>query len=83
MKAIRSQGLITFTLAVTCVFTHLPMQADVMVGAKLKERADAVVGLMAYMLTPDVTTGSLSLSDEPTGNPDIALSTLGGGFTMS
>lgn len=83
MKGIRSQTLITVSLAVTCAFTHLPTQADVLVGAKLKERADAVLGLMAFMLTPDVTTGSLSLSDEPTGNPDIALSTLGGGFTMS
>jgi hypothetical protein len=83
MKAIRCQTLSAVALAITCVFTHLPTQADELVGANLKKRADAIVGLMSFMLTPDVTTGSISLSDEPTGNPDIALTTLGGGFTMS
>jgi len=83
MKAIRSQTLGAVALAVSCVFTHLPTQADELVGANLKKRADAIVGLMTFMLTPDITTGSISLSNEPTGNPDIALTTLGGGFTMS
>ena len=83
MKIMRSQILTVAALAATCMFAHLPAQADELVGARLKQRADAIVGLMSFMLTPDVTTGSLSLSDEPTGNPDIALTTLGGGFTMS
>ena len=83
MNAFRSQALSAVTLAITCVFTHLPTQADELVGANLKKRADAIVGLMSFMLTPDVTTGSISLSNEPTGNPDIALTTLGGGFTLS
>ena len=83
MKAICCKTLSAFALAVTCVFTPLPTQADVLVDANLKERANAIVGLMSFMLTPDVTTGSLSLSNNQTGNPDIALDTLGGGFTMS
>jgi hypothetical protein len=44
---------------------------------------NGVLALMGYMLTPDVTTGSLSISNTPTGNPDIAMTTIGGGFTMS
>ena len=83
MKVMRWQILAVAALSATCVLAHLPAQADELVGARLKQRADAIVGLMSFMLTPDVTTGSLSLSDEPTGNPDIALTTLGGGFTMS
>lgn len=63
----------------------MPLQtlAVELTGAKLKERTDAILGLMSFMLTPDVTTGSLSVSNEPTGNPDIFMVTLGGGATMS
>jgi hypothetical protein len=39
--------------------------------------------MMGLMLTPDVTTGSLSFSNEATGNPDFSMTSLGGGFTMS
>jgi hypothetical protein len=37
---------------------------------------------MGYMLTPDVTTGSLSISNDATGNPDFRMITAGGGFTV-
>lgn len=53
------------------------------VDANLQRRADAVLGLMGFMLTPDVTTGSLALADVDTGNPNLAMTTLGGGFTYS
>ena len=83
MSAIRSLPLNAVALATICMILHLPTQAGLLSDESLKKRADAVVGLMSFTLTPDVTTGSLSLSDEPTGNPDLALTTLGGGFTMS
>ena len=83
MNTISLQTFVVVVLAITCVVTPLPTQAEVLVGANLKKRADAVVGLMSFMLTPDVTTGSLSFSYESADNPDIALTTLGGGFTMS
>jgi hypothetical protein len=41
-----------------------------------------VLALMGYMLTPDVTTGSLGIANDATGNPDLRLSTLGGGVTV-
>jgi len=83
MNAFRFHILNAVILSIICMFTSLQTQADELLAANLKKRADAIVGLMSFMLTPDVTTGSIALSDEPTGNPDIALTTLGGGFTMS
>lgn len=83
MNAFRFHILNAVILSIICMFTSLQTQADELLAANLKKRADAIVGLMSFMLTPDVTTGSIALSDEPTGNPDVALTTLGGGFTMS
>lgn len=83
LSVIRSLALNTVVLAAICMIVHLPTQAGLLSDENLKRRLDAVVGLMSFTLTPDVTTGSLSLSDGPTDNPDIALTTLGGGFTMS
>ncbi len=59
------------------------VHADSLVDARVRERANAVLCLMSFALTPDVTTGSLSISDVPTDNPDLQMSTLGGGFTVS
>ncbi len=39
--------------------------------------------MMGLMLTPDATTGSLSFSNDATGNPDVSMTSLGGGFTTS
>jgi hypothetical protein len=52
-------------------------------GERVQKRMNGVLALMGYMLTPDVTTGSLSISNEPTGNPDIGMTSFGGGFTTS
>ena len=49
----------------------------------LQKQANGVLSLMGYMLTPDVTTGSLSITDASTGNPGLSMTSLGGGFTMS
>ena len=78
-----SPAIIVAALVAACVFTSLQAQAAVLTGAELQKRTQAILGLMGYSLTPDVTTGSLSLANAPTGNPDIAMTTLGGGFTLS
>ena len=57
--------------------------ASSLVGGDVQKRANGVLALMGYMLTPDVTTGSLAISNATTGNPDFGMSTLGGGFTVS
>jgi hypothetical protein len=51
------------------------------VGADVQKRANAVLAMMGYMLTPDVTTGALAIANDTTGNPDFKMSTIGGGFT--
>src|SRR5262245_64472722 len=48
----------------------------------LQKRANGVLALMGYMVTPDVTTGSLGISNNTTGNPDFRMTTVGGGFTL-
>lgn len=49
----------------------------------MQQRVNAALGVMSFALTPDVTTGSLSLNNAPSSNPDLAMTTLGGGATMS
>lgn len=57
--------------------------ADFRLGAgDLQKRANGVLALMGYMVTPDVTTGSLGISNDATGNPDFRMTTAGGGFTL-
>jgi hypothetical protein len=52
-------------------------------GVNLQKASNAVLSMMGLMLTPDVTTGSLSFSNDATGNPDFSMTSLGGGFTIS
>lgn len=58
-------------------------QASAVAPGRLQERADALLGIMGFGLTPDVTTGSLYISDSASGDPRIQITTLGGGFTVS
>lgn len=53
------------------------------IGGKIQKRASGVLALMGYTLTPDVTTGSISISNSETGNPEITMISLGGGSTIS
>jgi hypothetical protein len=50
--------------------------------AELQKRANAVLTLMGFALTPDVTTGSLSISDQSTGNPYFQQASISGGGTL-
>ena len=50
-------------------------------GANVQQLANAVLGIMSYMVAPDVTTGSLSIDNGSTANADLFLTQLGGGFT--
>jgi hypothetical protein len=72
---------IILSLGVAPVAAHA--QSSVITGANVQKIANAVLTLMGYSLTPDVTTGSLSFSDVATGNPGFAMTSLGGGFTVS
>jgi hypothetical protein len=54
-----------------------------LVGANVQKRANGVLSLMGYTLTPDVTTGSISINDGSAANPDFSQTSVGGGFTLS
>ena len=49
----------------------------------LKKRADAFMTVTGYSLTPDVTTGSLSIADKAANNPTLQMISLGGGDRIS
>jgi hypothetical protein len=66
-----------------CAQSQVQAQPQLVNGVSLQQIADGILSLMGYSLTPDVTTGSLAVSSEPTGNPDISMIAVGGGFTWS
>lgn len=45
--------------------------------------ANGLVGMMTYMVTPDVTTSSLSISNASGDSNNLMMTQLGGGFTLS
>jgi hypothetical protein len=50
--------------------------------AELQKRANAVLTLMGFAVTPDVTTGSLSISDQTAGNPYFRQTSISGGGNL-
>lgn len=50
---------------------------------KLEERANGMLALMSYSMTPDLTSSSLSINDNSAGNPSLTMTQAGGGATMS
>lgn len=49
----------------------------------LQKKANSMMLIMGYSLTPDVTTGSLSITDKSTNNPALKMISFGGGDTIS
>jgi hypothetical protein len=79
--AIVFAAILVATLVTGEVHARLRATDFELIGANVQKRANAVLALMGYSLTPDVTTGSLAISDASSANPGFRLSTLGGGFT--
>jgi hypothetical protein len=61
----------------------LALAQDGVVGVDLQKLANGVLAVMGFTVTPDVTTGSLSIFNQATGNPHFKQSSVGGGFTTS
>lgn len=57
-------------------------QESAIVGVDVQKLANAVLAVMGFTVTPDVTTGSLSISNQATGNPRFKQGSIGGGFTL-
>ncbi|WP_210415706.1 hypothetical protein [Bdellovibrio sp. ZAP7] len=49
----------------------------------VQKMANSVVALMSYSAIPDLASSSLSINNAQTGNPSIAMTQFGGGFTIS
>jgi len=81
----RRSEVAALTLGAACAFAPALALGQTFepVGGNLQKRVNGALALMGYMLTPDVTTGALSISNDATGNPDFGMTTLGGGFTVS
>jgi len=48
-----------------------------------QKSANAIVALMSYSAIPDLASSSLAVNNAQTGSPAIAMTQLGGGFTLS
>ena len=60
-----------------------PLRAQEVTDADLQKRANAILTLMGFSLTPDVTTGALSFSDQSTGDPYFRQTSISGGGRVS
>lgn len=49
----------------------------------LEKRANGMLALMSYAMTPDLTSSSLSISDNSASNPTLTMTQAGGGATLS
>ena len=54
-----------------------------LINGNLQKRVDGILAMMGYTIFPDVTTSSLSIDDDATGDPSLKMAQLGGGFTTS
>jgi Autotransporter beta-domain len=77
-----ASSLAALVLGAACALAP-PVALGQVVDGDLQKRVNGVLAMMGYMLTPDITTGSLSIGNAGTGNPDFRMTTLGGGFNLS
>src|SRR5712671_1997278 len=69
-------------LAVAAMMAPPSLLAQTLSDSDLQKRANGILTLMGFALTPDVTTGSLSLTDQTAGNPSFRQTSLSGGGTL-
>jgi len=80
MRALRPLALVATLVAA------MPATAQVgtfLQDANLQRRANGLCALVGYTVVPDVTTGSLGIHEGATLDPDLRITSLGGGFTWS
>ena len=77
--------LIAISIATQAHYAHAQAGGQFTVAANnyLKKRTDAFMTITGYSLTPDVTTGSLSITDKGGENQNLQMISLGGGDRIS
>jgi hypothetical protein len=71
------------SVQVNCAYAQAGGQFTVAANNYLKKRTDAFMTITGYSLTPDVTTGSLSITDKGGENQNLQMVSLGGGDRIS
>jgi hypothetical protein len=77
--------LIAISIAVQVNYAQAQAGGQFTAGVNnyLKKRTDAFMTITGYSLTPDVTTGSLSITDKGGENQNLQMISLGGGDRIS
>ena len=57
--------------------------APIIRGPDVQKRANAVVAMLSFSVTPDLSASTLGIRNGATGNPSLSMVQLGGGFTLS
>ena len=86
MKSIATLSKVLIAMAIAMQAHHTCAQSTPTSSAAnnfLKKRTDAFMTITGYSLTPDVTTGSLSITDKGGNNPNLQMISLGGGDRIS
>ena len=86
MPSLSTSRFLLYAISVVLLITHSGWgraQAANPIQNNLQLRANDLMMIMSYSLTPDVTTGSLSITNQPTQNPALRMVSLGGGDRIS
>jgi hypothetical protein len=79
--------VVTRVLCLALVLLGADAQAQItgraIQGANVQKLANGIVGVMSYTVAPDVTTSSLSVSNNDTSDAELNMTQFGGGFTWS
>jgi hypothetical protein len=77
--------LTALAIAVPAYYAHAQAGSQITATSSnyLKKRTDAFMTITGYSLTPDVTTGSLSITDKGGSNQNLQMISLGGGDRIS
>ena len=79
MSSFRPRGVALGALCVASLLGPTPSVAQGVSDAELQKRANAILTLMGFTLTPDVTTGAFAISDQSTGDPYFRQTSIAGG----
>lgn len=77
IAAFNSLTMSCIAMIVFCQFSHA---AD---GHRIKQRANAVLTLMSYMVVPDITASDLNIGTGTNESNELNITQFGGGATMS
>lgn len=70
---------ITLLLLTSLAFSPYAVAAE---GQRIKQRADAVLTLMSFMIVPDITASDLNIGSGSDDKTELSITQFGGGATM-